>query len=53
MREGVREYWVVNPESERVEIYPLGGDPRIVEDVLTTPLLPSLKVVVRKLFEAR
>jgi Uma2 family endonuclease len=58
-RGGVREYWLVDPEHDRVTIWQRHSDgtfPRIAElsseqhDVLTTRLLPALKIPLVQLF---
>jgi Uma2 family endonuclease len=58
-RHGVAEYWIVDDEARRVEIYRLDGaahayrQPDVCAEGATarTPLLPSLAVDVHKLFE--
>ena len=55
---GIREYWVVDPELDLVKVYRLTGGTfeRVAElssesdDVLTTPLLPELRIPLRVLF---
>ncbi|MFN2615301.1 MAG: Uma2 family endonuclease [Actinomycetota bacterium] len=55
-RFGVEEYWIVDPEIDRVEIYRLAGDsydkPGILDgdDVLTYSRLPGLEIPLRELF---
>lgn len=55
-RFGVPEYWVVDPDADRVEIYRLIGDryarPEILDesDVLTFAGLPGLEIRLRALF---
>ena len=57
-REGVAEYWFVDPEIDVVRIYRRSGDQfaRVMElsreanDVLTTPLLPGLELPLSRLF---
>jgi Uma2 family endonuclease len=59
-REGVAEYWVVDPEVDAVRVYRRAGDrfDRAVEltcernDVLTTPLLPGLEMMLTRIFAA-
>lgn len=54
-RHGVLEYWVVDPEADRIEVYhPSGGaytKPEIFEpeETLSTPLLPGLALDVASL----
>lgn len=53
---GVKEYWIVDPESDWVEVYLLEGanfgSRQILEggDVLKTPLLPGLEINLGELF---
>ena len=55
-RFGVPEYWVVDPDADRVEIYRRVGDayakPQIFEpgDALTYERLPGLRIDLAKLF---
>jgi len=58
-RSGVREYWLVDPELDVVQVFrPTleGRLARVVEltaedgDVLTTPLLPGCQIDLRELF---
>ena len=57
-RDGVSEYWLVDPELDSIRVYRREGDRfgRAVEltskraDVLTTPLLPGLEVVLTGIF---
>ncbi len=56
---GVREYWIVDPEMEAVEIYRLwdGRFRRAAElsaergDILKSPLFPGLEIVLSEIFE--
>jgi Uma2 family endonuclease len=56
---GVQEYWMVDPELETVEIYRLDGGifrreaelSAEQEDVLTTPLLPGLRIPLAEVFD--
>ena len=59
-RGGVREYWLVDPERDRVTVWrrqPEGAFTRVAElwreqrDVLTTPLMPQLTIPLVQLFE--
>lgn len=56
-RHGVPEYWIVDPDSDWVEIYRLGqdqryGKPEILRpnEVLSTDLIPGLQIELRELF---
>ncbi len=57
-REGVREYWIVDPENETVRVYLLtagGYGPGIdlsaaASDTLTSPLLPGWSLPLARLF---
>lgn len=54
-RAGVPEYWIVDPDADRIEVHRLArgryGKPEILEpgDVLATPLLPGLQLDVAEL----
>ena len=56
---GVQEYWLVDPELEKVEVYRLwdGRYRRAAElsaeggDVLKSPLFPGLEIVLSEIFE--
>lgn len=54
-RYGVPEYWVVDPDADRVEVYRLAGEryakPEILEpgETLTTAALPDLRIDVAEL----
>lgn len=53
---GVPEYWIVDPDADRVEIYRLTdkgyGKPEILEvgETLTTPAIPGLEIDLAHLF---
>jgi Uma2 family endonuclease len=55
---GVREYWIVDPDVDRVRVYRRDGDRfgRAIElsrehgDQLSTPLLPGLEMPLARLF---
>ena len=57
-RAGVTEYWIVDPEVDRVRVYRRDGDTfgRAIElsrehgEVLTTPLLPGLEMPLARIF---
>jgi len=58
-RSGVREYWLVDPELDAVQVFrpsPEGKLARVAElsaedgEVLTTPLLPGCQIDLRELF---
>ena len=60
-RTGVREYWLVDPELDTVQIFRPSEDKRLsrVEELsaedggtLTTPLLPGCAIDIRELFRA-
>jgi Uma2 family endonuclease len=56
---GISEYWMVDPELEKVEVYRLatGRYRREVElsaereDVLTSPLFPGFEITIAEIFE--
>jgi Uma2 family endonuclease len=58
-RNGIPEYWIVDPELETVKIYRMSdqGYARTAEyskengDTLTTPLLPDLQIHLSKIFK--
>ena len=58
-REGVSEYWVVDPEVDVVRVYRREGEhfgraaelTREAGDTLTTPLLPGLEMPLGRVFE--
>jgi Uma2 family endonuclease len=55
-RFGVREYWVVDPDADRVEVYRLRegtyGKPEILEagETLTSEILPGMRIDLATLF---
>ena len=58
-REGVIEYWIVDPEIDVVRVYRRSGDrferpvelSRAAGDVLTTALFPELELPLSEIFE--
>jgi Uma2 family endonuclease len=61
-RAGVREYWMVNPDRESIEVCRQAA-PGVLDtaaelrarqgDLLTSPLLPGFSVALSRLFERR
>jgi Uma2 family endonuclease len=55
-RHGVREFWLVDPDAEAIEVYALDGDSFALADVATgsasvrSPLLPDLSLAPADLF---
>lgn len=55
-RHGIREYWLVWPEEERVDVFVLDGDrygepgSLVAGDTLTSRLLPGWQLAVEKVF---
>lgn len=53
---GVKEYWLVDPEGKSVEVYVLKGNKFVLkqslekEDVLSSSLLPNLKIELASIF---
>lgn len=56
-RSGVKEYWIVDPEQDQVLVYRWaeGSDPAKLglADVLTTPLIPGLRIRLRTVLSKR
>ena len=50
LRNGVTEYWIVDPEIQLVKIYRGGKKIEMTEGALTTPLLPGLTIDLADLF---
>lgn len=56
-KSGVKEYWIVNPGLQLVEIFvAVDNDWSLAgvydeEDVLVSPALPGLQIILKKLFE--
>jgi Uma2 family endonuclease len=58
-RTGVSEYWVIDPKVDVVRVYRRAGDDfekavelsRAAGDMLTTPLLPGLKLPLSQIFK--
>jgi Putative restriction endonuclease len=54
---GVREYWIVNPHERTVQVFQLNEQgkyivqPFVEDDILTTPILPDLKISLMEVFE--
>lgn len=54
---GVLEYWVVNPTEKMIQVWKLteegtyiGLQPKVEGDILTTPIIPNMEVVVTDVF---
>ena len=58
-RYGVREYWIVDPAAESIEVYELTGDADALRrrasgaDVVAPAILPGLTFPAQSLFPAR
>jgi Uma2 family endonuclease len=61
-RRGVREYWLIDPDTDVVQVYRRaadGGFPRVAvltaddRDTLDTPLLPGFSLALEELFAQR
>lgn len=58
-RHGVKEYWLIDPDTETVEVYRLDAKARIFQHVATyqsdeslrSSLFPRLKITLRELWE--
>jgi Uma2 family endonuclease len=56
-RYGVREYWLVDPKAQTVEVYQLGGEAYVLaqsaceSDVVQSTILPPLSFNARALFD--
>nr|WP_052292949.1 Uma2 family endonuclease [Desulfofarcimen acetoxidans] len=55
-RHGVREYWIVDPDIQCIEIY-VSGETNWnlyqafnVNEVLTSPLFPGLEIIMKEVF---
>jgi Uma2 family endonuclease len=52
-RHGVREYWLVDPDAERIEVHTLSGTDFVLAGIATgdepvqSPLLPDLKLTAK------
>lgn len=60
-RTGVREYWLVDPELDTVQVFRPSQDGKLIrvaelsaedDETLTTPLLPGCSIGLRELFRA-
>ena len=58
-RTGVREYWLVDPELDSVQVFRMSSDGKLTrvadlsaeeDETLTTPLLPGCVISLRELF---
>jgi Uma2 family endonuclease len=55
-RSGVREYWLIDPEAEEVQVFDLASDSEEARAIFgrdgtfTTPLLPGLKISCAEIF---
>lgn len=54
---GVREYWIVSPIEKAVQVFQLneqgkyiGIQPFVEDDILTTPILPDLRINLMEVF---
>ena len=55
---GVREYWIVSPIERSIQVFQLnkagkyiGIQPFVEDDIITTPILPDLKINLMEVFE--
>jgi Uma2 family endonuclease len=55
-RHGVREYWLVDPDVETIEVYQLTGDRYVLtskaagQELVSSPVLPYLALLAGSIF---